>query len=88
MFKLDGAGVIQPFTSSIQPGIHEEYVSPAYVLNGAIYIADCNYLRANRTFVGTTTLGFVMPPERSIDVDTEIDLKLAREIVKGELWKP
>jgi CMP-N,N'-diacetyllegionaminic acid synthase len=82
MCTLDTGGVIRPFSPSIQTGIQHQDQSPVYALNGAIYIAGCNYLTANRAFVGTATLGFVMPLERSIDVDTEIDLKLASVILE------
>jgi len=85
MYMLDTRGVIQPFTPSIPSGIQQQGPSPIYVLNGAIYVADCNYLRAKRTFVDATTLGFVMPPERSVDIDTEIDLRLATVILEGKL---
>jgi N-acylneuraminate cytidylyltransferase/CMP-N,N'-diacetyllegionaminic acid synthase len=48
-----------------------------YRLNGAIYIADWNYLKENGSFLGEDTYAYIMPQERSIDIDSDMDLKLA-----------
>ncbi|MCL6589522.1 MAG: acylneuraminate cytidylyltransferase family protein [Firmicutes bacterium] len=48
-----------------------------YRLNGAIYIARWDYLKENRSFFGENTYAYIMPQERSIDIDSELDLKLA-----------
>jgi N-acylneuraminate cytidylyltransferase len=45
-----------------------------YALNGAIYVTQVNELRKQRQFVTEATVAYVMPPERSPDVDTELDL--------------
>ena len=46
---------------------------PAYILNGAIYIAEINWLKSSRTFTTHETVGYVMPRARSIDIDTYED---------------
>jgi N-acylneuraminate cytidylyltransferase len=48
---------------------------PVYRLNGAVYIASANQLRHTRQFVTKETVGYVMPQDRSPDVDTELDLR-------------
>ncbi len=52
-----------------------------YRLNGAIYIADVNYLINCHGFLGQHTKAFIMPQERSIDIDDEIDFILCKVIV-------
>lgn len=44
---------------------------PIYVLNGAVYVAQSAWLRARGTFLAEETVAYVMPPERSLDIDTE-----------------
>jgi len=44
-----------------------------YRLNGAIYLAYWNYLKQNKTFFGSNTFAYVMPKERSLDIDEELD---------------
>jgi len=46
-------------------------------LNGAIYLAYWNYLKQERSFFGDKTFAYIMPRERSIDIDEEIDFILA-----------
>src|SRR5713226_4586652 len=75
MYGLDCQGVIKPIGASVQSDCQHQEQPAAYVLNGAVYVADCNFLRVNKTFVCPTTRGFVMPRERSIDIDTELDLR-------------
>jgi CMP-N,N'-diacetyllegionaminic acid synthase len=50
---------------------------PAYVINGAIYLNQPGSLRATRSFIPRGAHAYVMPPERSIDVDTPWELSLA-----------
>ena len=48
-----------------------------YKLNGAIYLADTDYLREWNSFFGPDTFACEMPKEHSIDIDSDIDFKLA-----------
>jgi CMP-N,N'-diacetyllegionaminic acid synthase len=50
---------------------------PVFALNGAIYIAPTDYLAAGGDFITAGTIGYVMPKDRSFDIDTELDLRLA-----------
>ncbi len=50
---------------------------PAYVLNGAIYIQTVSLLKETKSFFPKDTIGYLMPPERSIDIDTLDDLQHA-----------
>ncbi len=55
------------------PNHHDE---ACYVPNGAIAVAEIPWLLCEQTFVNQETTGYVMPRERSIDVDSEFDLWL------------
>jgi CMP-N,N'-diacetyllegionaminic acid synthase len=46
-------------------------------LNGAVYVAKVDWLRETRAFVGPGAFAYVMPAERSVDIDTELDFALA-----------
>lgn len=48
----------------------------AYVLNGAVYAACIDWLKEKQRFVTDETAAYIMPAERSLDVDTAFDLKL------------
>ncbi|MDP3871348.1 MAG: acylneuraminate cytidylyltransferase family protein [Methyloversatilis sp.] len=44
-----------------------------HALNGAVYVARADWLRQERRFVASGTIGYEMPLERSLDIDTESD---------------
>lgn len=44
-----------------------------YSLNGALYIAKTEWLLRSRDFLGSDTIAYIMPVERSIDIDTARD---------------
>jgi CMP-N,N'-diacetyllegionaminic acid synthase len=57
-------------------------LEPAYSLNGAIYLARRAHLLETQTFYGPKTYAYVMPPERSLDVDTPWDLHVCDLILR------
>jgi len=48
-----------------------------YRLNGAIYLADTDYLHRHNGFFGPDTFAYKMPKSQSVDIDSAIDFKLA-----------
>jgi CMP-N-acetylneuraminic acid synthetase len=55
--------------------------APALVrLNGAIFVSTPQLLRRRRQFVGPGTRVVVMPRERSVDVEDDLDLRWARSL--------
>lgn len=53
-----------------------------YIPNGAIYITTPDLLRKYKSFYTSKILPYVMPIERSIDIDTIGDWKKAEQILK------
>ena len=56
-----------------------------YRLNGAIYLAYCNYIKKCRSFIGKKTFAYIMPKSRSVDIDDEIDFKLVEILIKNDV---
>ncbi len=48
-----------------------------YQLNGALYLGNSHWVRQNRSFYGAESFAYIMPRERSIDIDTLMDFHLA-----------
>lgn len=48
-----------------------------YRLNGAMYLADTDYLHECNGFFGPDTFAYKMPKNRSVDIDSDVDFKLA-----------
>ena len=56
-----------------------------YRLNGAIYLAYCNYIKERKSFFGKETFAYIMPKERSTDIDNKIDFELVQIIMYKKL---
>ena len=56
-----------------------------YRLNGAIYLSYCNYIKEQKSFFNNETFAYIMPRERSIDIDNEIDFRLAEIFIKNNV---
>jgi len=54
-----------------------------YRLNGAVYVSDVEYLIKENGFFGAKTKAYLMPKDRSIDIDNELDLLFAESIIKS-----
>ena len=55
-----------------------------YRLNGAIYLAETDYLSEQNSFFGSDTFAYEMPKNRSIDIDSDIDFKLAELLMEKQ----
>lgn len=53
-----------------------------YMVNGAIYAAKRDVFMEKNTFKGEKCLGYIMPTERSVNIDTEIDFLIAEYYLK------
>jgi CMP-N,N'-diacetyllegionaminic acid synthase len=58
-------------------GVRSQDLGVWYRLNGAIYVIGIDEFYRERGFMPRGTVGFVIPRERAIDVDTEFDFNLA-----------
>lgn len=85
MFRLGDDGRLFRFAEPAggMP-LRRQDLPPAWSLNGAVYVAGCEWFLKNRTFLSPATVGYSMPADRSLDIDTFEDIqKLRRHI--GEL---
>lgn len=56
----------------------------SYSLNGAIYITLTENLDKYNSFFNKKTISYIMPIERSVDIDNEVDFKLAEFFLRRE----
>lgn len=84
-YGQDAQGRIDPFGSPpAGASLRRQDLPPAWVLNGAVYAAEVDWLRRERSFLkaGETAI-WSMPPERSIDIDTLDDFEAAERLAAG-----
>jgi len=77
-------GQMKDFLRSEAIGNRQDH--PAYYrLNGAIYLARTDYFRQCRGFFGQGTFAYIMPSERSIDIDSSLDFQMAEFLISRAL---
>ena len=52
-----------------------------YALNGAVFVAETEFLKQSRSFITSETIAYTMPQFRSIDIDTEFDMKICEYLL-------
>ncbi len=83
-FKLAPDNFMAPFL--VPPNnIRRQDLPRAYALNGAIYIAQVDWLLKNKSFISEKTRAFLMPFEKSIDIDTITDFEIAEFLLSKKL---
>lgn len=83
VFRQGAAGRLEHFACPpAGSSLRRQDLPAAWCLNGAVYAAQCDWLRANGSFLSPATVGFPMPPDRSIDIDTPDDLARVRSLIQ------
>ncbi|MEO5345222.1 MAG: acylneuraminate cytidylyltransferase family protein [Magnetococcus sp. YQC-9] len=77
MFHLQSDGAMQPLLPGDATRRNRQELPPVHQLNGAINLVRTQWFRASHRFIDSDTRAYVMPAERSLDIDTERDFRLA-----------
>jgi len=80
--RLDEQGRLHDFVEQTGGAVRRQELPDAFALNGAIYLARRELLLRERSWYFERTLAYVMPPQRSLDIDTPWDFELA-DLVLG-----
>ena len=78
--------VLLPFCVEEREGTRrQDYQPAAYMRNGSIYLTRRDVLMEQGSIWGQTIRPYVMPLERSVSIDTELDLKLAELMMSEQI---
>jgi N-acylneuraminate cytidylyltransferase len=80
MHGLDEQLRLRPILPGYRPASRRQDLPQAFAVNGAVYVARTDWIMAQDGFIGPETLGYVMPRERSVDIDDELDLIMAEAL--------
>lgn len=69
---------IEQGTEDMRP---RQELPPVYIRNGSLYITWRNVLLQG-SFVGSNCKAYIMPPERSVNIDTKFDIILAEYLLR------
>ncbi|MBG9940490.1 acylneuraminate cytidylyltransferase family protein [Brevibacillus formosus] len=82
MYHLSDNDVLEPVIKIEERFLRRQDTPPVFSLNGAVYIADTNWLKKTQSFLEPETVGYVMPKERSIDIDNEMDIVIFEAVLR------
>ena len=82
MYQRNAAQRLEPFIKGRPNVTRRQDLPPAYALNGALYLARIDWLLEQQNFIGPETLGYIMPPERSVDLDTLQDWRWVEFLIE------
>jgi N-acylneuraminate cytidylyltransferase len=78
MFVLSGDDRLRPLVDRLETVTRRQDAEPVYAPNGAVNVARTEWIREQTSFRTEETAGYVMPKERSPDVDSKLDLEWCR----------
>ncbi|MPL68885.1 CMP-N,N'-diacetyllegionaminic acid synthase [bioreactor metagenome] len=84
MYKLDERGKMRPLLKKEDQYYRRQNLPKVYELNGAVYVSDSEYLEQEKSFVTEDTIGYEMSKKHSIDIDTEMDLRIVEMMKVSE----
>lgn len=79
---LPADGNMQDFLKSEVINKNRQELPTFYRINGAVYLAYCDYIRTRKALIGDGTYAYIMPRERSVDIDSEIDFEFAEYLLE------
>jgi N-acylneuraminate cytidylyltransferase len=75
MYKMNTAQRLYPVIGAEEAVMRRQDLPPIYLVNGALYVASTYWLKKAGTFINEETVGYVMPGQRAIDIDSEEDFE-------------
>lgn len=82
MKKIENDRLMPFMIEEIEGTRRQDYAPPAYMRNGCIYLTNRDNLMSANSIWGKVIRPYVMPEERSVNVDSELDLKLVEFILQ------
>ena len=80
-FKIDTKNRIKQFSDKLQ-FLPRQLYPKNFILNGALYLSTSKSILDNNSFISSNTVGYIMPREYSIDIDTQLDWEIAEFLMK------
>lgn len=84
MFSRSKRGTLNPIIKANNVSTRRQDLPKVYLINGAVYVADCKYLLKSRSFLTKNTFGYEMPSDRSVDIDTKFDVLKAETYLSAK----
>ncbi len=87
MYYLDGEHLI-PLLDEGKRLIRRQDVKKVFLRNGALYIANRELITEKNTLVDENPLAYIMPEERSVNIDSQFELMIVKCILSQKNGTP
>jgi CMP-N-acetylneuraminic acid synthetase len=84
MNVLPSDGCMKDFLTDNGLGHQRQDFPKYYRLTGAIYVAESEMLKQEKTFMTKDTYAYIMPQDCSVDIDTLFDFKIAEFLMRDQ----
>lgn len=81
MYRVNLDFTMSPYVNTEFQVKRRQDADELYVLNGAVYVAQCKNLIKRQTLITSNTKGFIMPGERSFDIDSEYEMIIVEALL-------
>ena len=84
MMRMDKTGRVKPFLGQDMAGetMVRQTLEKLYIPNGGVYATKRDVVMKENRIIGKKCGAVVMPLERSVDIDTELDFKIIETIIR------
>ncbi len=82
IYWINGGGRLRPVLKHREACATRQELPAAYALNGAVYVARIDWLRTSHSFLTSETVPFFMEKCRSLDIDTEEDIRICEYLLE------
>ena len=86
MFELNEHENFIPVIKNVPLVSIRQNLPSTYAINGAVYVAKIDWFIKKKEFITDETIAYVMPKERSVDIDTKEDFLYA-QYLKQNFYK-
>lgn len=84
--ELPGDGDMNIYHKKIELLVGRQQLPQQYILNGAIYLSRVEHLKNAKSIYETGCYAYIMPPERSYDIDSELDFEWCSFCLKNNIF--
>ena len=84
--SLPPDGSLNGFVKKAHRKQNRQTLPKTYRINGAIYVAKWDVFYQKKDWFDQNTMAYVMPRERSIDIDTLFDFQMAELLLSDEVY--
>ena len=88
MFNMTEQGTLEKFEQGIAAAQRRQDLRRLYIPNGAIYIISKNLVEKSKSLILECASAYEMPQALSVDIDSELDLKVAETIMNHRRFVP